>query len=111
LIFTQAFTLFSYVLISETKIVNVIPDNYSNSHEMKQAYNFIDETIPNDTIVFKKPRVLNLFSNVVGVPETEDAINDFNYIIINPNISTADLELIKNWKAIYRTENIVVFKK
>tara|TARA_B100001175_G_C19490708_1_gene632446 strand:- start:729 stop:2156 length:1428 start_codon:yes stop_codon:yes gene_type:complete len=111
LIFIQAFTLFSYVLISETKIVDIIPDNYSNSHEMKQAYSFIDETIPNDTIVFKKPRVLNLFSTVVSVPETQDAINDFNYIIINSNISSNDLELMKNWKAIYRTENVVILKK
>ena len=78
---------------------------------MNQAYNFIDETIPNDTIVFTKPRVLNLFSNVVSVPETEDAINDFNYIIINPNISSTDLELMKNWKAIYRTKNVVIYKK
>ena len=30
-------------------------------NEMKQVYSFIDETIPNDTIVFTKPRVLNLF--------------------------------------------------
>ena len=111
LIFIQAFSLFSYVLISETKIVDIIPENYSNSHEMNQAYNFIDERIPNDTIIFTKPRVLNLFSNVISVPETEDAINDFNYIIINPNISSTHLELMKSWKAIYRTENAVIFKK
>lgn len=111
LIFIQAFTLFSYVLISQTKIVDIIPNNYSNNQEMNQAYNFIDETIPNDTIIFTKPRVLNLFSNVVSVPETEDAINDFNYIIINPNISSTDLELMKNWRAIYRTKNVIIYKK
>ena len=81
---------------------------------MKKFYlvtSSIDETIPNDTIVFKKPRVLNLFSTAVSVPETQDAINDFNYIIINSNISSNDLELMKNWKAIYRTKNVVIYKK
>ena len=78
---------------------------------MKQVYNFIDETIPNDTIVFTKPRVLNLFSNAVSVPETQEAINDFNYIIINQNISNTDLEIIKNWKAIYKSENVTIYKK
>ena len=79
--------------------------------KMKQVYNFIDETIPNDTIVFTKPRVLNLFSNAVSVPETQEAINDFNYIIINQNISNTDLEIIKNWKAIYKSENVTIYKK
>ena len=78
---------------------------------MKQVYSFIDETIPNDTIVFTKPRVLNLFSNAVSVPETQEAINDFNYIIINQNISNTDLEIIKNWKAIYKSENVTIYKK
>ena len=64
------------------------------------------------TLLFLQNLVfLNLFSNVVAVPETEDAINDFNYIIINRNISKTDLELLKKWNEIYRSDNVVVFKK
>ena len=70
LIIIQAFTILCYVLIvNNTKIVDIIPNDFSNNYEMKQVYSFIDETIPNDTIVFTKPRVLNLFSNAVKVPE------------------------------------------
>ena len=111
LIIIQAFTILCYVLLVNTKIVDIIPNDFSNNYEMKQVYNFIDETIPNDTIVFTKPRVLNLFSNAVSVPETQEAINDFNYIIINQNISNTDLEIIKNWKAIYKSENVTIYKK
>ncbi len=138
LIFIQAISLFSYVFIENTKrfdfdeihiqanvenIIDKLPMklgnkftaninyDYSNSLEMKRVYSFIDETIPNDTVIFTKPRVLNLFSNVVAVPETEDAINDFNYIIINRSISKTDLELLKKWNEIYRSDNVVVFKK
>ena len=75
LILIQAFTILCYVLLVNTKIVDIIPNDFSNNHEMKQVYTFIDETIPNDTIVFTKPRVLNLFSNAVSVPETQEAVS------------------------------------
>lgn len=111
LIFIQAVSLFSYAFIENNKRLDIINHNYSNSLEMKQVYEFINKTIPNDTVIFKKPRVLNLFSNVVSIPETKDAINDFNYIIVNYSISSNDEGLLENWNEIYRSDNVVVLKK
>lgn len=111
LIFIQIFSLFSYAFIEKSKRLDVVNHDYSNSIEMVRAYNFIDKTIPGDTVVFIKPRVLNLFSDAVGVPETDNTINDFNYIIINYNISKVDPKLLKDWNEIYRSDNVAVLKK
>lgn len=83
----------------------------SNSVELMKSYDFINKNLTNDTIVFKKPRVLNLFTNSISIPHNEKSIKDHKYILYVNGLSDDLDELYEGYfKIIYESENVKILE-
>ena len=107
LILIQVFTVTSATVYYKSK-------NYtykSNNIELTKTYEYINKNLTNDTIVFTKARVLNLFTKSISVPHTIETINKYNYVLYVKGVSEEDNKLYKNHSLIvYESENVKILK-
>ena len=81
-----------------------------NTNESKKVYDYIKNNLKNDTIIFIKPRVLFLYTNIQSVPETNETIKKFKTALVQNYISEDELYQKINKKVIFETENYKLYK-
>ena len=103
--FIQFFTLISAGIYYKTDI-----RIKSNNSEMMQVYKYIDCNLNGENILFKKPRVLNLFTKSKALPLTKETKKMFNYALLVKDTGEENLNLWKTNKVLYETENTKLIK-
>ena len=103
-------TIFYYTY-NYTNILRINSDViFSNTNESKKVYDYIKNNLKNDTIIFIKPRVLFLYTNIQSVPETNETIKKFKTALVQNYISEDELYQKINKKVIFETENYKLYK-